>query len=119
MNIRITGRTGDVTAGMKAKAASKVEKLNRFFDRITWVDVVLDVARERNSVEMSAGLNRGQTIVAKTQSDDMYTAIDLAIDKITRQLRKHKEKLRDHRPRRGDNVPPQNAESDTEDNEED
>jgi len=119
LNIRITGRTGDVTTGMKAKAAAKVEKLNRFFDRITWVDVVLDVAQERKSVEMSAGLNRGQTIVAKTESDDMYTAIDLAMDKITRQLRKHKEKLRDHRPRRGETIAPPDADTDTEDNEED
>ena len=118
MNIRITGRTGDVTAGMKAKAAAKVEKLSRFFDRITWVDVVLDVDSERKSVEMSAGLNRGQTVVAKTESDDMFTAIDLAMDKMTRQLRKHKEKLRDHRPRRGDTVIPPEPESDTEDYEE-
>jgi putative sigma-54 modulation protein len=91
---------------MKAKAAAKVEKLSRYYERITWVDVVLDVEHERNTVEMSAGLNRGQTIVGKAESPDMYAAIDLAIDKISRQLRKHKEKLKDHRPRRGDNVMP-------------
>ena len=118
MNIRITGRTGDVTAGMKAKAAAKVEKLNRFFDRITWVDVVLDVAQERKSVEMSAGLNGGP-IYAEFVAGDMYAAIDLAIDKITRQLRKHKEKLRDHRPRRGETPIPPAADTDTEVNEED
>jgi len=118
LNIRITGRTGDVTAGMKAKAAAKVEKLSRFYDRITWVDVILGVTRERKSVEMSAGLNRGQTVIAKTESDDMFTAIDMAVDKITRQLRKHKEKLRDHRPRRGDSALPPEGESDIEDNEE-
>ena len=49
-------------------------------DRITWVDVVLDVDRERNKVDMSAGLNQGQTVVGKAESDDMYKAIDLAID---------------------------------------
>lgn len=106
MSIRITGRTGDVTTAMKAKAAAKVEKFSRFYDRITWVDVVLDVDRERNKVDMSAGLNQGQTVVGKAESDDMYAAIDLAIDKITRQLRKHKERQRDHRPRRGGATPP-------------
>ena len=80
MSIRITGRTGDVTAAMKAKAAAKVEKFSRFYDRIT--------------------------VVGKAESDDMYKAIDLAIDKMTRQLRKHKERQRDHRPRRGGATPP-------------
>lgn len=106
MNIRITGRTEGVTAGMKAKAAAKVEKLSRYYERITWVDVVLDVEHERHTVEMSAGLNRGQTIVGKAVSSDMYAAIDTAIDKISRQLRKHKEKLADHRPKRGETVMP-------------
>ena len=115
MSIRITGRTGDVTTAMKAKAAAKVEKFSRFYDRITWVDVVLDVDQDRNCVDMSAGLNQGQTVVGKAESDDMYTAIDLAIDKMTRQLRKHKERQRDHRPRRGDTTPPADGEDESED----
>ena len=115
MSIRITGRTGDVTTAMKAKAATKVEKFSRFYDRITWVDVVLDVDRERNKVDMSAGLNQGQTVVGRAESDDMYKAIDLAIDKITRQLRKHKERQRDHRPKRGGVVPPPEADDETDD----
>ncbi|MEN8151105.1 MAG: ribosome-associated translation inhibitor RaiA [Planctomycetota bacterium] len=115
MSIRITGRTGDVTTAMKAKAAAKVDKFSRFYDRITWIDVVLDVEHARNSVDMSAGLNQGQTIVGKAESDDMYKAIDLAIDKITRQLRKHKERQRDHRPRRGGATPPTGGDDGTED----
>jgi putative sigma-54 modulation protein len=100
---------------MKARAAEKVEKLSRFYERITWVDVVLDSERERKTVEMSAGLNRGQTIVGKAESDDMFAAIDLAIDKLSRQLRKHKEKLSDHRPRRGESPPPAGGEPEVSD----
>ena len=118
MNIRITGRTEEVTPGMKERAAEKVGKLSRFYDRITWVDVVLDSERERKMVEMSAGLNRGQTIVGKAESDDMYAAIDLAIDKLSRQLRRHKEKLSDHRPRRGESSPPIMGEPEVGDHEE-
>lgn len=105
MNIKITGRTEDVTKAMKKKASAKVAKLMKFYGRITWVDVKMDVEQERNRVEVSAGLSRGATVVGKAESTDMYAAIDLATDKIARQLRRHKEKLADHRPRRADAAP--------------
>jgi putative sigma-54 modulation protein len=97
LNIKITGRSEAVTAGMKRRAAEKVGKVMKFYDRITWMDVILDVDKQRHRVEVSAGLSRGTTVVGKAESDDMYSAIDQSIDKIARQLRKHKEKLKDHR----------------------
>lgn len=100
MNINVTGRGDNVTAGMKKKAAEKVGKLNRYYDRITWIDVILVDDAVRKVAEVSAGLNRGATIVGKAEADDMYTAIDLALDKITRQVRRHKEKLKGHRARK-------------------
>ncbi|MHC4470564.1 MAG: ribosome hibernation-promoting factor, HPF/YfiA family [Planctomycetota bacterium] len=105
MNIRVTGRTDEVTSAMKRKAQQKVSKLLKFYDRITWVDVVLGVDKERKTAELTAGLNRGNTVVGKAKSSDTYAAIDLAIDKIARQLTKHKEKLKDHRPSRS--MPPE------------
>lgn len=106
MKINVTGRSDAVTSAMKRKAADKFGKLQRFFDRITWVEVKLDAQNERKTVEVSAGLNRGATIVSKTQENDMYAAIDIAVDKMTRQLRRHKEKLSDKRPRRSEPTPP-------------
>jgi ribosome-associated translation inhibitor RaiA len=93
LNIRVTGRTEDVTSGMKQKAQQKVSKLLRFYDRITWVDVVLGGDKERRVAEVTAGLSRGNTVVG-------------------RQLRKHKEKLKDHRPRRAGSseAPPEESE---------
>ena len=111
MNIRVTGRTDDITPGMKQKAQEKVTKLLRFYDRITWVDVVLGGDKDRRVAEVTAGLNRGNTIVGKAKSGDVYAAIDLAVDKIARQLRKHKEKLKNHRPRRSEPSPEQEPES--------
>jgi len=111
LNVKITGVTSDVTPRMKNKASEKVAKLMKFYDRITWVDVKLGVDRERKSAEVSAGLNRGATIVGKAESGDMYAAIDLATDKIARQLRKHKEKIKDHRPRRTPSAPEPEPES--------
>lgn len=100
MDIRITARTGDVTSGMREKTAEKLSKLSRYYDRITWVDVVLDQESEKKTVEVSAGLNRGTTLVGKAGNPDMHAAIDLAVDKIARQLRKHKERLNDRRVKR-------------------
>ena len=113
MNIKITGRSEAVTPGMKKRAAEKVSKIMKFYDRITWIDVILDADRQRNMVEVSAGLNRGTTLVGKAESGDMYTAIDLSVDKISRQIRKHKEKLKDLRPRRTEPSQGAAAEEDT------
>lgn len=100
MDIRFTARTGDVTSNMKEKALEKLSRLSRYYERITWVDVVLDTEHEKKTIEVSAGLTRGATLVGKAGGADMFEAIDLAVDKVSRQLLKHKEKLNDHRPRR-------------------
>ena len=102
MKINITGRTDEVSIGMKRRAEEKVSKLLRFYERITWVDVTLDSDKDRHTAEISAGLTRGATVTGKAESDAMYGAIDQAVDKVARQLRKHKAKLTDRRTRRGD-----------------
>jgi putative sigma-54 modulation protein len=114
LNIRVTGRSGDVTTRMKEKARQKVSKLLRIYERITWVDVVLSEDRQRKSAEVTAGLNRGNTIVGKAKGSDMYSAIDLAVDKIARQLKRHKEKLHDYRPKRAEGLEPMPEEEETE-----
>jgi putative sigma-54 modulation protein len=101
LEINVTGRGEDVTAAMKQKAVEKVAKTGRFFDRITWVEVTLDMQQKaRGSVEVTAGLPQGSTIVGKADGADVYAAIDVAVDKIVKQLRRHKERLKDRRTRR-------------------
>ena len=100
LNINVTGRGEEVTAAMKQKAIEKVAKIDRYFDRITWVEVTLDVHREQGSVEITAGLPQGATVVGKADGTDVYAAIDVAVDKIVKQLRRHKERRTDRRSRR-------------------
>ena len=97
---------------MKKRAAEKVAKIMRYHDRITWVDVILDVEKLRNRAEVSAGLSRGTTLVGRAESGDMFSAIDQSVDKIARQLKRHKEKLRDRRSRRTE--PPAGGETEAE-----
>lgn len=100
MNITISGRHLNITEAMKEYARKKVAKLERFFDRIMKIQVILDVEGERQTAEMIVSAARGSTLIAEVATTDMYAAIDLAIDKIERQLTRHKEKLYDKRNRK-------------------
>jgi len=95
MQLNITGRHLDVTPAMKSYIEAKFEKLARHFEHITNVHVVLTVEKERQKAEATVHVNRGD-LFANEEHDDMYSAIDRLIDKLDRQLKKHKEKLTDH-----------------------
>ena len=69
----------------------KLEKLERHFDQITSINVVLNVEKQRQMVDASIHI-AGADVVANAEHEDMYTAIDLLTDKLDRQLIKHKEK---------------------------
>lgn len=95
----ISGRHLSVTEAMKEYAQKKAGKLERFFDRINKIQITLDVEGERQTAEMIVSATRGSTLIAEVASSDMYAAIDLAVDKLERQLTRHKEKLHDKRNR--------------------
>lgn len=100
MNITISGRHLSVTEAMKEYARKKAAKLERFFDRITKIQITLDVEGERQTAEMIVSATRGSTLIAEVVTGDMYSAIDSAVDKMERQLIRHKEKLHDKRNRK-------------------
>ena len=62
--------------------------------------VILDVSKQVNKAETTIHVS-GNTIHAESENDDMYAAIDAMLDKLDRQVRKHKEKLTDHHRREG------------------
>jgi putative sigma-54 modulation protein len=92
----VTGRNEAVTERMKAYAVEKIEKLNKFFGRVTTARVTLDIANDENHVEMMMDVARGTTLVSKAKAPDMFAACDLAEQKLGTQLRKFKERLTDH-----------------------
>jgi putative sigma-54 modulation protein len=96
VQITITGRHLGVTEAMKAYARTKVEKLMRFFDRTTQAAVTMDLQHQDHEVEIVVDVPRGQRLVGKATAPDMYAAVDLAEQKLAMQLRKAKERLRDH-----------------------
>jgi len=97
MQIVVTGRHMSVTEAMKAYAQEKAERLMRFDDRIQEIRIVLDFDGGRPTAEFIVDVEHSDDVVAKQAHDDMYAAIDTVVDKMERQLRKHKERAREQR----------------------
>ena len=95
MQINFTGHHIDVTPALREFTAGKFEKLERYADRITSVNVTFGVQKLSQIAEANIHINGGE-IHARSESKDMYTAIDGLIDKLDRQLVKIKEKNSDH-----------------------
>ena len=95
MQINITGHHVDITAALRAYVEEKFERLERHFDNMTNVHVILEVVKERQKAEATIHVSRGQ-IYADSEDENMYAAIDSLTDKLDRQIKKHKEKLKDH-----------------------
>ena len=95
MNINLTGHHVDITESMRDYVNSKFDRLERHFDHVTDVHVVLGVEKVRHKAEDTMHISGG-TLFADAIEDDMYAAIDGLVDKLDRQVKKHKEKLTDH-----------------------
>ncbi|MFV0575192.1 MAG: ribosome hibernation promoting factor [Vibrio sp.] len=95
MQINITGHHVDLTDSLTEYVNTKFQKLERFFDHINNSHVVLRVEKIQQIAEATLHINQGE-IHASSQSDNMYASIDELVDKLSRQLNKHKEKLSSH-----------------------
>jgi putative sigma-54 modulation protein len=96
MQINLTGHHMDITPALRSFVHDKFERLERHFDHITNIHVVLTVEKDRQRAEATIHVNRGN-LFAEAEQNDMYAAIDILIDKLDRQLKKHKEKLANHK----------------------
>ena len=95
MQINFTGHRMEVTSALKTFTQEKFDKLERHFDKITAINVIFDVEKLRQIAEATILVAKGE-LHASSESEDMYTAVDILVDKLDRQLIKHKEKMRDH-----------------------
>ena len=95
MHIKITGHRLDVTPAIRTFTEEKFNKLERHFDQITSINVVLDVEKLRQIAEATLFFAKGE-LHASSEAEDLYSAIDSLIDKLDRQLIKHKEKIKKH-----------------------
>lgn len=95
MQINLTGHHVDITDPLRDYVDEKFAKLERHFDQITNVHVILNVEKLTQKAEATVHLSGGE-IFATSEHEDMYAAIDGLIDKLDRQVVKHKEKMKRH-----------------------
>lgn len=96
MNLNLTGHHVEVTGAMRDYVTSKIGKITRHFDHVIDVSVILSVEKLKQKAEANVHV-RGKDIFVETDSADMYASIDSLVDKLDRQILKHKEKNADHR----------------------
>ena len=96
MNVNVKARHIEATDSIKQYVQNKVTRLERFYDRLGSIEVILDMEADKPVVEIIAQGRRKHTFVATHRGDDMYACVDQCLDKIAEQLRRHKDKVRDH-----------------------
>lgn len=94
-NISITGRNVLITDSMKDYAMEKISKIEKFNNRLIDVNVIMDIQKYEHRVEIILKVNN-VVITSHASTKDMYASIDMAVDKIQRQLRKYKTRLQDY-----------------------
>ncbi|MGB5427955.1 MAG: ribosome-associated translation inhibitor RaiA [Gammaproteobacteria bacterium] len=95
MKINLTGHHVDLTDPLREYVNSKMDRLERHFDHVTDTHVVLSVEKLRHKAEATMHISGGK-IFADAEQENMYAAIDSLVDKLDRQVKKHKEKMTDH-----------------------
>jgi putative sigma-54 modulation protein len=98
MNLNISGHHLELTPALRAYVADKLKRVERHFDHLIDAAVILTVDKLHHKAEATLHA-RGVKFHAAAIDGDMYAAIDLLIDKLDEQARRHKEKLRDHHAR--------------------
>jgi len=99
LNIQLTCRHGELTEKLRQYATRKVERLLKHFDGVHNVELIVSSEGGRQKAEVIVGVVRGRRCVAEETSEDLFAAVDAAVDKVVRQLSKLKGKLRGHHGR--------------------
>jgi putative sigma-54 modulation protein len=91
MNLNLTGHHIDITPAIRDYVTSKIERITRHFDQVIDVNVTLSVEKLKRKAEASVHVS-GRDIFCETDHEDMYAAIDALVDKLDRQILKHKDR---------------------------
>jgi putative sigma-54 modulation protein len=92
MNLQLTGHHVDITPAIRNYVLSKLDRINRHFEHVIDVEVIMTVEKLDQKIEANVHLS-GKDIHVEANDNDMYAAIDGLIDKLDRQILKHKERF--------------------------
>ena len=100
MNLTISGHHVEVTPALREYVLTKLDRVTRHFDQVVDVNVLLTVEKlkeeeRRQKAEVTLH-TKGKDIFVEHANEDMYAAIDQLMDKLDRQVVRHKDKLQSH-----------------------
>jgi len=97
VQIKISARHGHLSDDHQQFIREKAEKLTHIFERLTMIEVTVDLHKDVKTVEFVAKAEHKHEFVARESHGELNAAVDLCLDKIQGQLRRYKEKIMDHR----------------------
>jgi len=100
MQLNLTGHHVEITKPLRSYVKEKFDRLSRHFDHVMNGHVILTVEKLQQKAEATLHAS-GNDFYADASKEDMYAAIDALVDKLDRQVIKHKEKIKDHHRREG------------------
>ena len=92
MNLSVSGHHLEITPAIRDYVVAKLERINRHFDHVIDVNVVMTVEKLDQRIEANVHMS-GKDIHVQSHDGDMYAAIDGLIDKLDRQVIRHKERF--------------------------
>ena len=100
MNLTISGHHLEVTPALNNYVKTKLDRITRHFDQVVGVKVLLSVENQkekekRQHAECSVRV-KGSDLFAESAHEDLYAAVDELVDKLDRQVVRHKNRLQDH-----------------------
>jgi putative sigma-54 modulation protein len=97
MNLHLTGHHVEITPAIREYVTSKIARINRHFDHVIDVNVIMTVEKLDRKIEANVHLS-GKDIHVHANDADMYAAIDGLVDKLDRQVLRHKERFQPRHP---------------------
>lgn len=96
MNLNLTGHHLEITPAIRQHVTDKLAKIKNHFDNVIDVNVILSVEKLQQKAEATVHVS-GKAIFVECEDANLYVAIDNLIDKLDRQVIKHKEKFASRR----------------------
>jgi putative sigma-54 modulation protein len=97
VQIKISARHGHLSEATQQFIRDKAQKLLHIFQRLTMIEVTVDLKEDNKWVEFVVSAEHKHDFVASERNNDILAAVDLVLDKLENQLRRYKEKIQDHR----------------------
>ena len=101
MQVNVSSRHTSISPDLKDYAIDRMEQLGKYSEHITNVDIIIDQEKDNHKVEVVAHVGHGSTLIAKHTGEMLSAVVDATLDKLERQVRKLKDRKRQHRPHHG------------------